>query len=471
MKPSLLAFSLVALTACGIDSDDTELPEDGNHAAVAGGAGGSAGTSGAGGIAGGGASGAGGTAGGGASGAGGMAGMGGAAGASGGTGGAGSGGAGSGGAGASGSSGGGVAGAAGKAGSGGSGAGGVPTAGAGGAGTGGSAGTGGVGGCTAAAAGVEIAQVDPYGWPPYAIDGCRLVYVAVSSTGDPKVSGELRLRDLSSGQEELLAPESEAARRPGIAGNVIAWEATIAGVSSIRVRFAGNVTTLSGAFDHAAEPRVAADGVVFTGFSASSATSDTEIFLYQPSGSGLTAITSSPGQQRWADISLTHIAWADFSEDPDGTFDDNATDVADIVLFDRKTQLLTLHPREGKEGYPVLTGDAVAFLHWPAFHPEPKDSAYELSLWPAAKGGPDVHLADVYQWDGPGGRHARPSGRDGVVAWVDGNVAYVTKTDPPAAAKANVNLGGASAQAALLLDGATVVSAVAGGKSRLFVGP
>src|SRR5437867_4258404 len=80
-------------------------------------------------------------------------------------------------------------------------------------GNGGSSGCGAGGGSTicdaSAVNGIAIAPTDVYGgppyalgYPPYAIDACKLVYVAPSPA-------ELRLRDLSTGVETTIAPESE----------------------------------------------------------------------------------------------------------------------------------------------------------------------------------------------------------------------------------------------------------------------
>src|SRR5437764_13065348 len=51
---------------------------------------------------------------------------------------------------------------------------------------------------------------DPLGYPPYAIDGCTLVYVAALDGG----LGELRKRDLATGREDLLAPAADSPNRP-----------------------------------------------------------------------------------------------------------------------------------------------------------------------------------------------------------------------------------------------------------------
>src|SRR5436305_11953808 len=55
------------------------------------------------------------------------------------------------------------------------------------------------------ATGVQVSDKGLYGYPPYAADGCSLVYVAKS--------GELRLRDLASGRETVLDDASQSPRR------------------------------------------------------------------------------------------------------------------------------------------------------------------------------------------------------------------------------------------------------------------
>ena len=138
-----------------------------------------------------------------------------------------------------------------------------------------------------AASGLHVAATDFYGgtpyalgYPSYAIDGCRLVYLAPSADG--LGSGALMLRDLQTGDEQTIANAAEAPRRPSIAGEVIAWEATVDGAPGVRVKGAtGDAVTIQGAFDHAGEPRAATDAVVLTGWLGPKDTDDTGIYLYR----------------------------------------------------------------------------------------------------------------------------------------------------------------------------------------------
>ncbi len=240
----------------------------------------------------------------------------------------------------------------------------------------------------ASLAGIDIAASDVYGgtpyalgYPPYAVDGCRLVYVAASADG---ASGDLVLRDLATGKEQTIAAAAEAPRRPSIAGAWITWEATIGGAPGVRVRGeSGEAVTLQGPFDHAGEPRAAADAVVFTAWLGPDDRDDTNIFLYRPATQELTAVRPTPKQQRFPDISATHLAWADFADDLDGYYTDFSSHAheADVVLFDRATRVVTTRHAPGKQAFPILgaTGK-VAYLDWVDVQPEPKLDAYTLRI-------------------------------------------------------------------------------------------
>jgi hypothetical protein len=250
--------------------------------------------------------------------------------------------------------------------------------------------------CEATAAdGVAVSTVDPYGGPPYAlgylpyaVDGCALAYV------DP--SGDLRLRDLATGNDTVLATADEAPRRPAINGDLVAWEASIDGVTQVRVRAAGSsaTKTIAGSFHHAGEPRVALDTVVFTAWLAADDGGDTDVLLYTPSKDAVQTIASGPAQQRFADVSSTHVAWTDFAEDPDGMFSDFGSDAADVVVLDRQTGALTTRKQPGKQGFPMLGAEGkIAYLDWGLVHPEPKFSEYGIRLGPIDGDGSDDELA------------------------------------------------------------------------------
>ena len=241
---------------------------------------------------------------------------------------------------------------------------------------------------TVALEGLNVAASDVYGgtayalgYPPYAVDGCRLVYVAAAAGG---LGGALLLRDLATGKEQTLAEAAEEPRRPSIAGEWITWEATISGARAVRVRGkSGDAVTMKGAFDHAGEPRAAADAVVFTAWLGPTENDDTDIFLYRPATQELAAVSTTPKQQRFPDISATHLAWADFADDPDGFFkgEGSPADQGDVVLFDRATSTATTRQAPGKQAFPMLgaTG-TVAYLDWAGVQPEPKLDAYVLRI-------------------------------------------------------------------------------------------
>ncbi len=262
-------------------------------------------------------------------------------------------------------------------------------------------------------AGILLPSVDLLGHPPYAADGCTLVYVASAASG----AGELRARDLTTGAETVLAPASESPRRPTIAGDVIAWEAMDGATAIVRVRTAGATFTVSGPFDHAGEARAAADAVVFTGWRSADPVGDTDVFVVDAVTRAARLVLGGPGQQRFADISRGAIAATDFSEDPDGTFNDNETDLADVVLFDRATSQVTRRPRTGKQAFPMIASPTrLGYLDWATVHPEPKLAAYVLRVGDMA--GPaeaDVTLATVTD---ASGQYVLPSGRNGVIEWV-----------------------------------------------------
>jgi hypothetical protein len=272
--------------------------------------------------------------------------------------------------------------------------------------------------------GLHVAASDvhggtPYalGYPPYAIDGCRLVYVAAAEGG---LGGALVLRDFATGKEQTIAEAAEEPRRPSIAGEWIAWEATVSGAPAVRVEGkSGDAVTIQGAFDHAGEPRAATDAIVFTAWLGPGDTADTDIFLYRPATQELAAVSTTPKQQRFADISATHIAWSDFVDDPDGFFKGggHAAAQGDVVLFDRATSTAKTREIPGKQAFPILgaTGK-VAYLDWVGVQPEPKLDAYTLRI-----GGLDAPVesdALVAEIATPE-LHVRPVARGPLLEWVE----------------------------------------------------
>jgi hypothetical protein len=277
-----------------------------------------------------------------------------------------------------------------------------------------------------AAEGVNVAPLDLYRYPPYAADGCALLYLAPVEGG-----AELRRRDLSTGAEETLAPASEKPLRPALAGSTMVWEATEAGRQVIRVRKDGATKTVTGSFAQATEPRATEDAVVFTAWKGLDPSADTDVLLYRVDTGALEVVGSGPGQQRFADVSPTHVAFSDFAEDPDGTFDDSGSDLADIALLDRATGVLSTRSLPGKQAFPLLgSAGSVVFLSWPKDHPEPKLTAYEILASGLEEGAAPRSLGKVEQVIA---LTARPSSRDGEVLWVtyQGGAAVLRRAPPP----------------------------------------
>jgi len=216
---------------------------------------------------------------------------------------------------------------------------------------------------------------DPLGYPPYAFDDCTLVYVAAGT--DP---GALHLRDLATGRDELLESAASKPRRPAVSGSVIAWEADGPGGSEVRVRHDGKVETLSGPFTRAEEPRATGDAVVFTAFLGPAAYDDSDVYLFDVASHELSAIASGAGQQRFADVSATHVAFTDFSEDPQGYFTESGA-ISNIVTIERATRARSDRLAPGKQAFPLLGSDGVfAYLEWAAVHPEPKLGQFWLKV-------------------------------------------------------------------------------------------
>lgn len=270
---------------------------------------------------------------------------------------------------------------------------------------------------------IPIANHDAYGaapyylgYPPYAVDGCALVYVAPSANLD--TPGELRLRTFGVGEESIIAEAALFPRRPVVAGNWIAWEAESQGRTLIHAVHTGSKETIviDGDFDHATEPRISPTAVVFTAWLGPEKTADTDIAIYEFASKSWQWVARGPGQQRFADISETLVAWSDFAEDPDGRFDENDLDVADIVLFNRQTKTAEPRPRIGKQAFPMLgaTGK-LAFLDWNLVHPEPKLVAYDLRLVDLASPLSESVLVESIRTAAP---YIRPVAHGQLLEWV-----------------------------------------------------
>jgi hypothetical protein len=274
-----------------------------------------------------------------------------------------------------------------------------------------------------AATGIQITNRDVYGaapyafgYPPYAADGCSLLYVAPSA--DANGNGELRLRDLATGEETVIAAASTLPRRPVLAGDWMAWEADVQGRTLIHVRNRNEESPIVlDVADHATEPRISATAVVFTAWLGPETTANTDIATYDFATGTIELIGQGPGQQRFGDISETHVAWTDFSEDPDGQFNEDPLDVADIVVFDRQTKTMSTRPRVGKQAFPMLgaTGK-LGFLDWNLVHPEPKLIAYDLRLADIDAPLTDSVLVEAVETVAP---YIRPAAHGAYLEWFD----------------------------------------------------
>jgi hypothetical protein len=289
-----------------------------------------------------------------------------------------------------------------------SGIGGTSTGGTAGTLTGGSGGSAGNVECAIEAKGVAVADVDLDGYPSYVVDECQLLYVSAAS-------GDLVLRDLANGEETTIAPAAETPRRPAFRAGIMAWEATEAAKSVIRVRANASVKTPTGSFDHAGEPRVTSDAVVFTGWAKAEPASDTDVYLYVIATDQVSLAAGGTGQQRFADISSTHIAVSDFSEDPGGVYLGDGISLANVIVVDRSTGTPTVRTAPGKQAFPMLGSEGtLAYLEWLEVHPVPKLQDYSLMVVPLTTlEAPGVELAHVTS-----DVSVRPTASTGLIEWV-----------------------------------------------------
>lgn len=336
--------------------------------------------------------------------------------------------------------------------------------------------------CASIGAPANVTQDDLYGYPPYAAYGCRLAYVKADT-------GALVLRDLTNGSEREIAPSSEHPQRPSVSADVVAWESTGAGgAAEVHVLYSNagtdRITVLSSSFgsakghpfDHAGEARAWSGVVAFTAWSAAADTSDTDVLLYRASSDTLAVVAGGPAQQRFADVSEGKIAVTDFIEDPDGTFNDNGADLADIGVLDRATGVYSLRKSPGKDAFPVLVSDdALGYLHWGDHRPEPKFQAFSvMGAVIAAPPSQDKLLMDVTTLT-----FIRPSGRYGELFWVTSsmtNGAYAlnhAKTDgsEPATAITDLAASGQSLGAPSAAKAFTLVAVQAGNVQSLHAVP
>jgi hypothetical protein len=243
------------------------------------------------------------------------------------------------------------------------------------------------------------------------VSGCSLVYVSTA--------GALVMRDLATGEEETLAGANEQPRRPAASSDVVAWEESEAGAAVIRVRVQsdGSTKTVTGAFVNATEPRVSGTSVAFTAWVTAS---DADVWLYDATSGVAESVFAGPAEQRFADVSAEYVVATDFSEDPDGKYDgpySDQADLADIVVFDRATRVVTKRVAEKKQAFPMLVnGSLLGYLEWALVHPEPKLEGYAIRVGriagPAAE---DRTIADVVLRSS---EPVRPATVGGTVEWI-----------------------------------------------------
>jgi hypothetical protein len=271
--------------------------------------------------------------------------------------------------------------------------------------------------CDAASAqDLAVASDDLNGYPPYALAQCSLVYLGSG--------GDLILRDLATKEEVTLAPASDNPRRPSASIDpgsstptlVVVWESTLAGASVVRVRYGERTSTVTGDFVMATEPRVREHFVAFTAWKGTTPQDDTDVWLFDASSGAARLVIGGSAQQRFADVSTTHVVATDFSEDPDGRFD-GTNDLADIIVFEIASGAVTRRAAPNKQAFPMLSkGGTLAYLSWNAIHPEPKLQSYELKAGPLF-GDPaaDKTIADVsYVSSDP----TRPAMAGETIEWV-----------------------------------------------------
>jgi hypothetical protein len=312
---------------------------------------------------------------------------------------------------------------------------------------------------------LAVKAIDLEGYPPYAIDGCRLAYVSATS-------GALVLRDLALGTEIELAPASESPRRPTLSGEALAWQSGEGAASQVRIAFGGSVRTATGAFDHAGEPRAAADAVVFTGWLGSDDRSDTDVFIARLDGGPAELVLGGVGQQRFADVSESHVAVSDFSEDPGGVYSGDGTSLSDLVVLDRNGGPAQRKRATGKQAFPMLGArDRMVFLEWIGVHPVPKFQEYTIRMVElAALDAEPVTIASVKS-NRP---TVRPVARDTFVEWVERQIdsasrLYRAQIDRPPVPSAVSGLEGLELFAPAVSTAFTVIAVqpLAGGAPTL----
>lgn len=259
-------------------------------------------------------------------------------------------------------------------------------------------------------------RIDPLGFPTYAIDGCTLAYVSRPAQGP--TYGPLLVRDLATQKDTLVAPASEEPRRPTMAGDVLAWEATVGGVSVVRVQYKGQTTTVAGPWDHAGEPHASSDVVAFTAWLTADDGGDTDVYRYGIENADVAAIATGPGQQRFATANQDNAAYADFSEDPTGAFAVDQYRASDIVVFNLGVHWVVRRHAPGAQGFPMLGEDLeLTYVDYGTTHLEPQSSSFHVIKGVANDPSTDVDVTGaLVHTDEP---WVRPAATAGWIVWVD----------------------------------------------------
>lgn len=273
--------------------------------------------------------------------------------------------------------------------------------------------------CASLGAPVNVVANDELGYPTYAIHGCRMAYVDATSR-------DLVLRDLTTGTEQTLEAAAFAPRRPVVARDVVAWQATMKNPNYsyevVRVLYNDKISVIDPppSYSDMGEPAAAAGVVVMTAFKTNAFDADTDVFAYDLASGKLSAVVTGPAQQRFAAVSDSIVAVTDFSEDPKGYYSGTGGDLADIGVFDRKSASYDVRKHPGKDAFPaIVSGDVLAYLHWGDVHPEPKLEAYSVySAHISADPSTDTRVADVLD----AMRYLRPSASASTLEWVTVNV-------------------------------------------------
>jgi hypothetical protein len=305
--------------------------------------------------------------------------------------------------------------------------------------------------------GVKITSLDPLGFPAYAADGCKLAYVAKDGT--------LVLRDLQAGTEVVVATPTETPRRPSLGGPILAWEATVGGMDVVRWRSAaGVVETIPSTGVRAGEPHAATDAIAFTMWATADMKGDTDVMLFSLADKSIVPLGDGPAQQRFADISATHVAWADFSEGgPTGAFEaDIMTPMgyapADIVVYDRASKTKLTRKAPAKQAFPMLVaGGKIAYLDWNQVRPQPKLFGYAFK---AGAIGADptldsnVALSDTVETTVP---YIRPSVRGDSYWWLQNGGLWHRPTDLSVTAQ-RVDSFNTNAYTIVAIDGLAILA-------------